>query len=271
MYRELLFIPAILGFLMIGNFSAFIMDDQGTAQQKELEAFLKTAKVVDIEVGGMGGRNEPWRITLNAGKTTRKGIFKYQDRPAPGFFPVSYKREIAAYELTKLFKMDIVPPVVEREIIRKKNDSPRKGSLQIMVEDCVNEMDRRARKLEPPNANAFENAMEELNVFENLTYCRRDVKDILVHKDTWKVCRVDFMEAFDTLSELLPETTISRCSRRLYQGLQLDPKVIETAMKLYLTPKAIQVLLVRRNMILEKIKELIKDKGEAAVLFDIKP
>jgi hypothetical protein len=113
--------------------------------------------------------------------------------------------------------------------------------------------------------------MEELNVFENLTYCRRDVKDILVHKDTWKVCRVDFMEAFDTLSELLPETTISRCSRRLYQGLQLDPKVIETAMKLYLTPKAIQVLLVRRNMILEKIKELIKDKGEAAVLFDIKP
>jgi hypothetical protein len=270
MNREILFIPAVLGFFMIGNFSSFIMADQGTAQQKELEAFLKTAKIVHLEIGPLGGRNEPWRITLNAGKTTRQGIFKYQDRPAPGFFPVSYKREIAAYELTKLFKMDIVPPVVEREIIRK-NDSPRKGSLQIMVEGCVNEMDRRAKKLEPPDAKAFENAMEELNVFENLVYCPRDVKDILVHKDTWKVCRVDFMEAFDTLSELLPETTISRCSKRLYQGLQLDPKVIEAAMKPYLTPKAIQALLDRRNIILDKLQNLIKDKGEAAVLFDINP
>jgi hypothetical protein len=268
MDREILFIPAILIFFMLGNCSLSIMSDQGTAQQQELEVFLKTAKVVNIEIGVLGGRNEPWRITLNAGKTARKGIFKYQDRPAPGFFPVSYKREIAAYELTKLFKMDIVPPVVELEIIRK-NDSPRKGSLQIMVEGCVNEMDRMARKLEPPNVRAFENAMEELNVFENLTYCPRNVKDILVHKDTWKVCRVDFMEAFDTLVEFLPGTTISRCSRRLYQGLQLDPKVIEAAMKSYLTVKEIQALLDRRNLILEKLEALIKDKGEAAVLFDI--
>jgi len=269
MDREILFISAILSFFMIGSFGcAFLFVDQGTDQQKELETFLKTAKVVNIEIGGLGGRNEPWRITLNDQKMTRKGIFKYQDRPAPGFFPVSYKREIAAYELTKLFKMDIVPPVVEREILRK-NDSPRKGSLQIMVEGCVTEMDRRARKLEPPDAKAFENVMEELNVFENLTYCPRDMKDILIHKDTWKVCRVDFMEAFDTLVEFLPETTISRCSRRLYQGLQIEPKIIGAAMKPYLTSKEIQALLDRQNMILDKLKSLIKEKGEAAVLFDI--
>jgi hypothetical protein len=79
------------------------------------------------------------------------------------------------------------------------------------------------------------------------------------------------MEAFDTLSELLPGTTISRCSKRLYQGLQLEPKIIETAMKPYLTVKEIQALLDRRNTILEKLQILIKDKGEPAVLFDIKP
>jgi len=270
MNKEILFIPVILSFFMLGNYSLSIMSDRGTAQQQELESFLRTAKVVNIQIGGLGGRNEPWRITLTAGKTTRKGIFKYQDRPAPGFFPVSYKREIAAYELAKLFKMDLVPPVVEREILRK-DDSPRKGSLQILVENCFSEMDRRARKLEPPDVGAFENAMEELNIFENLTYCPRNVKDILVLKNTWKVCRVDFMEAFDTLSELLPETTISRCSKRLYQGLQLDPKVIEDAMKPYLIPKAIKALLDRRALILDKLKNLIKEKGEDAVLFNIKP
>lgn len=271
MNQEVISTFAIVGLMMMAIMgSVSLMADQGTAQQKELEIFLKTAKVVDIEIGGLGGRNEPWRITLNDQKMTRKGIFKYQDRPAPGFFPVSYKREIAAYELTKLFKMDIVPPVVEREITRK-NDTPRKGSLQIMVEDCHNEMDRRARKLEPPDIGAFEKAMEELNVFENLTYCPRDLKDILIHKDTWKVCRVDFMEAFDTLSELLPETSISRCSRRLYHGLRLDPKVIESTIKPYLTPKEIKALLDRKALILDKLQSLIKDKGESAVLFDLKP
>jgi hypothetical protein len=266
MNKEVISTLAVLSLMMMGNMGFLSpLVDQGTAQQKELETFLKTAKVVDIEKGGLGGRNEPWKIFLNDGKTKLKGIFKYIDRPERRLNPVSYKREIAAYELTKLFRMDIVPPVVEREILEMK------GSLQILVEGCFKEMDRRARKLEPPDAKAFENAMEELNVFENLTYCPRDLQDILIHKDTWKVCRVDFMEAFDTLVEFLPETTISRCSRRLYQGLQLEPKIIETAMKPYLTPKEITALLERRNTIIEKIKELIKDKGEAAVLFEIKP
>jgi len=265
MNKEIISTLAMFSLMVMGSIGSLSLSaDQGTAQQKELEIYLKTAKAVDIEKGGLGGRNEPWKIFLDDGKAKRKGIFKYIDRPERRPNPVSYKREIAAYELTKLFKMDIVPPVVEREILVYK------GSLQIMVEGCVNEMDRRARKLEPPDAKAFENTMEELDVFENLTYCPRDAKDILVHKETWKVCRVDFMEAFDTLVEFLPGTAISRCSRRLYQGLQLDPKVIEAAMKPYLTPKEIQALLDRRNMILEKIKELIKDKGDAAVLFDIK-
>jgi hypothetical protein len=256
----------VLSLMMIGNTSfLFLFADQGTAQQKELEIYLKTAKAADIEKGGLGGRNEPWKIFLNDGKTKRKGIFKYIDRPERRLNPVSYKREIAAYELTKLFHMDIVPPVVERKILEFT------GSLQIMVEGCVNERDRKAKKLEPPDAKAFENAMEEINVFDNFTYCLPDPKDILVYQDTWKVCRVDFMEAFDTLVEFLPGTAISRCSRRLYQGLQLDPKLIEAAVKPYLTPKEIKALLNRRNMILEKLQGLIKEKGEDVVLFNIKP
>jgi len=266
MDKEFLFILAILGFFIIGcTGCSFLLADQGTAEQKALEIYLKTAKAVDIEKGGLGGRNEPWKIFLDDGKTKRKGIFKYIDRPERRLNPVSYKREIAAYELTKLFYMDIVPPVIEREILGMK------GSLQVMVEGCVNERDRLALKSVPANLQAFENAMEELKVFENLTYCLRDLKDILVHKDTWKVCRVDFMEAFDTLVEFLPGTTISRCSRRLYQGLQIEPKIIETAMKPYLIPQEIQGLLKRRIIILEKLQSLIKDKGEAAVLFDINP
>lgn len=268
MNKDIVWISGIMGFLLIGlaGFS-LLSAGQATTEQKEMEAYLKNAKFnpSGIQKGGLGGRNEPWQISLNDGKTARKGIFKYIDRPERRLNPVSYKREIAAYELTKLFATDIVPPVIEREILGMK------GSLQIMVEGCVSERDRLVLKSEPPDAQAFENKIEELNVFENLTYCPRDPKDVLIHKNTWKVCRVDFMEAFDTLPELLPETTISRCSQRLYQGLRMDPDIIEVAMKSYLTPKEIKALLDRRNMILEKLQSLIKDKGEAAVLFDIKP
>jgi hypothetical protein len=266
MNKEVISTLVVLSLMIIGGMSSlFLFADQGTAQQKELEIYLKKAKAVDIEKGGLGGRNEPWKIFLDDGKTKRKGIFKYIDRPERRLNPVSYKREIAAYELTKLFHMDIVPPVIERKILEFT------GSLQIMVEGCVNEMNRKVRKMEPPDAKAFENAMEEINVFDYFTYCLPDPKDVLVHQDTWKVCRVDFMEAFDTLVEFLPETSISRCSRRLYQGLHLDPKVIEDAMKPYLTPKEIKALLDRKAIILDKLKGLIKDKGEDAVLFDIKP
>ena len=49
------------------------------------------------------------------------------------------------------------------------------------------------------------------------------------------------------------------------------PNIIETAMTPYLNPKEIKALLKRRTLILDKLQSLIKEKGEEAVLFDIKP
>lgn len=268
MNKDIVFLSAILGFLLMGLAGLFSSSaGQATPEQKELEVYLKNATFgpKDVQKGALGGRNEPWTISLHDGKTARKAIFKYIDNPERRLNPVSYKREIAAYELSKLFAIDIVPPVIEREVLGIK------GSLQIMVEGCVSERDRLVLKLVPPDPQAFENRMEEINVFENLTCCPRDPKDVLVHKDSWKVCRVDFMEAFDTLPKLLPETTISRCSKRLYQGLLADPKVIEAAMKPLLTDKETKALLERRALILDKLQSLIKEKGEAAILFEIKP
>lgn len=268
MNKYIVLISGILGFLLAGRAGCALLSvGQATTEQKELEAFLKNANFGpgDVQKGALGGRNEPWRISLNDGKTARKAIFKYIDRPERRLNPVSYKREIAAYELSKLFATDIVPPVVEREVLGIK------GSLQIMVEGCVSERDRLVLKINPSDPQAFENRMEEVNVFENLTFCPRDPKDVLVHKDNWKVCRVDFMEAFDTLVEFLPEPTISRCSKRLYRGLLTDSKVIEATLKPYLTDKEIKALLERRTLILDKLQSLIKEKGEAAILFEIKP
>ena len=271
MDKKIIWGLVVFGFLLIGHKAiAFLSAGQADAEQKELEAYLKKANVGTILKGAQGGRGEGWTISLHDGKTARRGFFKYVDVRRPTNFPISYKYELAAYELTKLLKINIVPPVIEREIQEPKGQK-RKGSLQIYVEGCISERDRMLKKIDPPNPQAFADALEEINVFEILTSCDHlSPKDILIHRETWRVCRVDFAEAFDPSTEFLPEAAIRRCSRRLYKGLlDLSPLDVEATLKPYLNPGEIKGLLDRRNLILEKLKDLIKDKGEGAVLFDL--
>jgi hypothetical protein len=173
---------------------------------------------------------------------------------------------VAAYALSKLVGTPLIPPVVEREV------EGRKGSLQIFMEACVSERDRRTSgKPVLPDPRAFADAIEELALFEGLAACGRDINDILIHKDTGRVCRIDFAEAFDPSPELSPAAAGAvRCSRRLFAGLRdLDPAAAEAALKPYLNAAEIKGLLARRAILLDKFQALIGAKGEAAVLFDI--
>jgi hypothetical protein len=237
--------------------------DEEESQMKSLEKFLINAAVISVDKNMVGGRTAPWIVTLNDGKTKHRAIFKYVDSPRPSIAPSSYKYELAAYELAKLLGVEIVPPVIEREI------DGRKGSLQIFLENCINQKNIERRKLQPPDPQAFANALQEIKVFENLVYdvCMNK-DDTWVHKETWKVCRVDFGDAFFPSSELLRGCEIARCSRQLYQGLlQLNDDVLSSAMKPYLNDEEINALLQRKKLIIEKIKKLIEEKGEEAVLF----
>ena len=177
--------------------------------------------------------------------------------------PDSYKYDIAAYELTKLLGIELIPPVVEREI------GGRQGTLQTLLENCIREKDRRRKKLEPPDAKAFNNALEELKVFVNLAYddCY-NFDDIYIHLASWRVCRVDFSEAFYPSLELLPGCEITTCSKKLYEGLlELDEEEVRAKLGRYLSDEEITACLVRKKLILEKINALIAEKGEESVLF----
>ncbi len=239
------------------------LGDDPQAQQEGLENFLRKADVISVEKGAVGGRTEPWIVTLRDGGVSHRAIFKYIDEQRPKPVPDSYKYELAAYELTKLLGVQFVPPVVTRKI------KGQEGSLQIFLEDCISERDRIRRKLEPPDPAAFADAREEIKILENLTYDRcLDTKDMYVHMDTWRICRVDFSEAFLPTAELLPNCDFSRCSRKLYEGLlALDEQIISSNLSLYLNEDEIDALAKRKNVIVEKIKKLIENKGEEAVLF----
>ena len=95
---------------------------------------------------------------------------------------------------------------------RRASDRRRaRGALQLYVEDSLSERDRERLALRSPDEAAFRRALDEIRLFESLTgdSCG-DKDDTLIHKTTWKVCRVDFSEAFpaDPGRRILPAGTL---------------------------------------------------------------
>jgi len=238
-------------------------DDPEKMKQRDLEHFLRTAQITNIEKGKIPGRTAAWKITLEDENQLRRGVFKYVSHKRPTPIADSYTYELAAYELDKLLDFGIIPSVVEREI------EGLKGSLQIRIENCIPLDVQQRQNLRPPDEEAFQNSLEELNVFENLVYCeRKELDDVLIHQESWKVCRVDFGEAFFPTPELIPDQKIIRCSKKLFQNLQKsDDDIIQTKLEAYLNEEEISALLKRKTSIIKTIKKLIKEKGEEAVLF----
>lgn len=236
--------------------------DQDILEMTELEEYLKTAEIEDIEIDKFVGRTAPWGVVLNNGKITRRALFKYVNRQRPALLPDSYHYEIAAYELSKLVKYFVVPPVVEREI----KETP--GSLYLFLEGCFTLDQQQRRGVEPEDIQKFSDALSELAVFENLVLCKRVSEDIYIQEKDWKIWRVDFSEAFAPFEELDQENEFTRCSKTLFDNLQgSDETEIRAKLQPHLNEEEILALLKRKDLIIDKIKLLIKEKGENHVLF----
>jgi hypothetical protein len=219
-----------------------------------MERYLQTARVVSVQKSVVGGKTAPWVVHLHDGKTARRGFFKHVHRPRPAPLADSYQYEIAAYELDKLLDFNIVPPVVERDIEHEK------GSLQIFLEDCITERDRKKRDIQPPDPKSFQESLDEIRVFENLVYNKcQNLEDTHIHKTTWKVCRVDFSESFAPSPDLIRGCEITYCSERIFRNLRnLDLPTLQSVLSPYLNADEIKSLLGRRDKIVEKLLGLQK-------------
>jgi hypothetical protein len=215
-----------------------------------MESYLRTAEVVRIDRDMDLGTTDPWIVTLDDGTQQRRAMFKYAPRCRP-LFPLNcYKYEIAAYELSKLLQLPIVPPVVERRI----DGTP--GALQVFVEGCIPLKDFNQLHIE--DVEQFHRSMLEILVFDNLTYWDTgddDInEDILVHPSDGKVCRVDFSKAFEPKSELLEDRGVEHCTEKLYRALEaLDPSAVRENLANYLNEDEIEAVIARRQLLLDRL------------------
>ncbi len=247
-------------FLGVKGFSG-ILSTEDKMSREDFEMFLKSAEILSVTPDEEAGRTVPCKVVLSDGEKTLLGFFKSVDRRRPHPLADSYKYELAAYELDKIFGFYLVPPMVEREI------QNRPGSLQLFLEGFVSLPSLKRRDSKFLQTEEFREAMQSTCVFENLTFCEcYSEEDILVDEHKGEVYRVDFSQAFAPEYRLLDECRLDQCSRSIYQSLvSVSDKTIQERLKPFLNDSELEALLKRRKLIVEKLRSLVSLPKESLI------
>ncbi len=248
-----------------------VASDEPTLTKEQIKQFLLTAKVVKSQKSKKGITN-PWRLTLSDGTVTHDASFQTIDQHKPSMqlasgtelnFVDSYKYNIAAYTLAELIGMDDMLPVyVER---KWQGDS---GSLSWWLPVKMDEVERHQKNLSAPDADAWNNQMYKIRVFDQLVYDNDpNLTNVLIGED-WKIWRVDFTRAFRLHEDLRNPGDLTRCDRQLLEKLKtLDGNELAEKTKRYLTKSEVKAVMARRDKIVAEFQKLIAEKGEGAVLY----
>ncbi len=246
--------------------------DEASLTKDQIKQFLLTAKVIGSKPSKKGVTHTT-RLTLSNGTITHDASYqpidehKSEMKLASGAtvfnFVDSYKFNIAAYTLSEMLEIDDMLPVyVEREW------QGHAGSLSWWLPVKMDEEDRVAKKITPPNPSAWNKQMYRVRVFDQLIYdTDANLTNVVIGPD-WQIWRIDFTRAFRTNKDLHKPGDLVQCERHLFQKLkELNGRELEEKTRHYLTKDEVQAVMARRDKIVARFDELIKEKGEKEVLY----
>jgi hypothetical protein len=211
---------------------------------QEIEEYLKTAECVSMS--GADPRKAA-RCTLRPGgpvarmawRSLPPGIYK-------GFWE-SYKTEIAAYELDKLLKLDMVPPSVERQLQGVE------GAAQLWVEGAygVKEGDAPGE----PNRTQWDNQLVRIAMFDNLIGNRERNLGNMLRDAEWNVILLDHSRAFGAGTEL--PYKMRRIDGAFWAKVEsLTRPQLDAVLRAWIGEPEIQAILDRRDRMRNEIKSL---------------
>jgi len=245
------------------------------AQRPAIEEFLLTAEIVKWEQLGEGV-TKPWRLYLKKDGRERRACWKNPSGVMYGF-DEGWQYEIAAYRLDKLIGLNMVPVYVEREFEGKK------GALSDWAENTRG-LDKIVEAniplpVETNNPKYLTRAWDSLIANEDRTQ-----QNILYTPD-WRTILFDHSRSFRSTGEFVTRLMNGRNGikktasgqpwvfRRLPRWFvgklkTLDFESIRGAVGPYLTDPEVKAILVRRDLLLQEIDLMVKERGEADVLYD---
>jgi hypothetical protein len=221
----------------------------------EIEAFLASAPVERVEEMPIGV-TKPKRAYFEAGgpvesvawKPLRPGIYQ-------GFWE-SYRSEIAAYELDKLLRLDMVPVTVERHIDREI------GAAIMWVAPV--RMWKAGESPNPTNPAAWDVQVIRMKMFDNLiNNIDRNAGNLLVDP-AFNLILIDHSRAF-TAGRKLP-VPMTRIDVDLWERMQaLAEEDLQSALRPWLGRREIRGILERREVMAKTIADMVAKRGERAV------
>ncbi|GAB4108596.1 MAG: hypothetical protein Kow001_06500 [Acidobacteriota bacterium] len=173
-----------------------------------------------------------------------------------------YRFEVAAYRLSRILGLRLVPPTIIRRIGGKE------GSLQAWVEDAAMEKTRRREGRQPPDEWYWMSQMLAMHVFDNLVgNVDRHQGNVLID-GAWEVWLIDHTQAFRRWPRLHSPGLLQYCQRDLWLALQnLDSRSLERCCGEQLREPERRSLLRRRDLLIEHFRKLIAERGADQVLY----
>jgi hypothetical protein len=213
---------------------------------QEMEDYLRTAECVSIVASAP---DSAARCTFRPGGPVARMAWRSLPPGVHRGFRQSYKSEIAAYELDKLLKMDMVPPSVER---RLKGNT---GAAQQWVENVVDATDPAV----PSGADRthWDDQLVRMAMFDNLIGNRERNRRNMLRDAEWNLILIDHSRAFGTDTGL--HHKMSRIDAAYWAKIEgLTRNQLDAALHGWLDQPEIQAILDRRETMRGEIRLLPK-------------
>jgi hypothetical protein len=224
-------------------------------QTATIEEALKSSEIVRFEDIGTGV-TKPRRAYLKAGGPLESFTWKPLPPGRRGGYWESYKAEIAAYELDKRLALNMVPPVVEREM------DGQRGAAVMWIEPTISVKELGGTI---PAGRVPGRDVRRMQTFDNfIGNPDRNAGNILIDGAN-NMILIDHSRAFIDDKKL--PTKIERVDEELWSAIQtLTAEELRTLLSPLVGDAAVNAMIERRARMKKTIDSLVAKKGRALVI-----
>ena len=225
--------------------------------EPEIEQLLAHGKVAKLDAVPIGV-TKPQRATLEGSP------MRFAWKPlTPGYskgFMESYKAEIAAYKLDRLLQLNMVPPIVER------NMNGKNGAAVYWVENV------RPWSVEKPPQGpepSWSLQLTRMKMFDLLIANIDRNQGNLIYDSDWHLFLIDHSRAFIGKKDLKGIAPLGRVDRELWNKMAaLTLEDLDGALGKWVGNNEKKAILLRRDLMAKDIAEKVQKRGEKSVFYN---
>lgn len=231
-------------------------------REEAIEAVLREAPVERFEKIPVGV-TKPRRGYFAEGTPVRSIAWKVIPRDRPRGFAESHRAEVAAYRLSRLLGLDMVPPVVERRI------DGQTGAAVMWIDDV-----RRWDVHDPPKrpGRHWSHQVSRMKLFDQLIANIDRNQGNLLHDEDGHLFLIDHSRAFTTRPTVAGIESPSQFDRALWERMDaLTRAELDAALGDVLTSLEVKAILKRRDAMRKIVDARVRERGEAIAFLPALP